>query len=177
VEELVADAIATVCSGHTYALACLCLRAPDGRTASTARGVHPSWRDRVATMCATLDALSDTLRRARFRLMRQTWIDPISTALFGEPPAPSAIAADVAQQTVETLRTHRPGLVYLGGDAAADTGTHLAGSDPHPPGSATVPAVLDAAWAWRIQHPGEDEHPVAALALRYCREIAPGGGP
>lgn len=177
VEELVADAIATVCSGHTYALACLCLRAPDGRTASAAQGVHPPWRERVATMCATLDALSETLHLPRFRMMRETWIDPISTTLFGGPPRPSAIAADVAQQTVETLCAHRPGLVYLSGDVAAATGTHLIRADPSPPGGATLPAVLDAAWRWRIQHPDEDERPVAARALRYCREIAPGGGP
>ncbi|MGW4210987.1 hypothetical protein ACWEIJ_23560 [Lentzea sp. NPDC004789] len=174
-EELLADAVATVCSGHTYALACLCLRAPDGRTASTAQGVHPSWRERVATMCATLDALSETLGMPRFRMMRQSRIDPVSTALFGEPPAPTALAADVAQQTVETLCAHRPGLVYLSGDVAATVGTHLARADSCPPPGATLPAVLDAAWGWRMQHPGEDERPVAALALRYCREIAPGG--
>lgn len=177
VEELVADSIATVCLGHTYALACLCLRAPDGRTASTTNGSYPSWRERVATMCVTLDVLSETLKMPRFRIMRQTRIDPISTALFGGPPEPSATAADVARQTVETLCAHRPGLTYLSGDVAAIAGTHLTRADPRPPVGATLLSVLDAAWGWRIQHPDEDERPVAALALGYCREIASGGGP
>ncbi|MCS7477441.1 hypothetical protein ACFFQW_22105 [Umezawaea endophytica] len=173
--ELVADAVATTCLGPTYPIATLCLRTSDGGRASATTSTHPSWRDRVATMGAVLEALTAATGLHRYRDAHLTTVRAVENSLFRTlcPPAPAA--AEAAERTVVSIVRHRPGLVYRDADAAIDVAHRLAQLDPEPPADASVLAVLDGVWRWRLAHIGEDESAVADLALSYCRSIATGG--
>lgn len=174
VEELLADAVATICAGPTYPLACLCLRVPDASGANRTTDTHPSWRDRVALMREVLDALSARSGKPRYRTLRRTQVDPVAGALLGEVPAADARLADLADQAVQTIDKHCPALVYAGADSAIEIEKSLTRRSAVPSGVMPL-AVLDGAWRWRLKHPGDDPNSVAALVVAYCRAWIPGG--
>lgn len=169
-EELVADGFATVCCGATYPVACLCLRTPHPARASISDSTHPSWNDRVATMRAVLDALTERTGLTRYRWMREELVDPLARRTLGMVPTVGDAAAEAGERTVRSLGDHRPDLVYrdevqqaIGVAAALERG------DPTPPAGANVRSVLDG--AWRVRLGGEaavHEDAIADLALRYC---------
>jgi hypothetical protein len=174
--ELVADALATICCGPTYPVACLCLRVPVGGRGTRASETHPSWADRVAAMCSVLDELSDTTGLARYRQQRSNLVDPLAEAVLARRPVASAAVAQAAQRTVSTVSRHRPGLVYRDADRGIDVAEHLTRRAAGPPEDATVASVLDGAWRWRLagaRPPDEDE--AAGLVANYCRQISLGG--
>ncbi len=174
-EELLADVLATICCGPTYPIACLILRVPGDAQSARATSSHPAWRDRVATMCETLDALSDETRQARHRNQRQGVVDPLADQLLpGTRVAVSAGGEVAARQACKAVCTHRPGLVY----AAADRAIHASGllaqdSEPDPPDDVSVRAVLDGAWRWRMAHPSDDDTDVVTRATAWCRIARP----
>jgi hypothetical protein len=172
--ELLADAVATVCCGPTYPVACLCLRVPSAQQASRSSATHPAWKDRMATMRVVLDALTQKTGRDRYRSQRSALVDPLVEALFDQVPPTSPAAAEAGERTVATILRHRKGLVYSGGDAAIQVAEGLKNRDGQPPAGATVVAVLDGAWRWRlVRTSGEEDDAVATLVVTYCRTINP----
>lgn len=172
--ELVADALATICCGPTYPIACLCLRVPvDGR-GTRASETHPSWADRVAAMGLVLDELSDTTGLTRYRQQRSDLLDPLAAEVLRSHPVASPAAAQVAERTVAGVSRHRPGLVYGDADRGIDVADWLRQRKPSPPPGATVVSVLDGAWRWRLAREGPEDE-VAGLVLDYCRQICSGG--
>lgn len=169
--ELVADAIATVCCGHTYPVACLCLRVPVPGAARASES-HPAWTTRIAFCRAVLDALSDEEGRPRYRVMRADVVDPLAVVVLGAAPAAAPPLAAAALRTVRAVRRHRTGLVYRAADDAMDVADWLAARQPVPPRRVDVTAVVDGAWRWRLERrdPGGDDA-VAALVARYCRAM------
>lgn len=180
-EELVADAVATVACGATYPVACLCLRTPDAAEAGASDRTHPSWHDRVATMRATLDRLSERTGLGRYRRLRRTVVDPLVVSVLGAVPEPSDAALEAGERTADAVHDHRPGLVYADADRAIEVEDALRSRDGVPPPAVGVRSVLDGAWRWRLQpdpaSAGSAGDPTAEvtveeLALRYCRDTA-----
>ncbi len=176
-DELMADALATICCGPTYPLACLVLRVPGGVQASRPSASHPAWRDRVATMCETLDALSDVTGQARYRQQRADMIDPLALRVLGAVPAVSAGGEIAARGAAREVRAHRNGLVYTEADRAILVSELLATGQGSPPPGTSVRAVLDGAWRWRLAQPEADDADAVSRATRWCRPApaSPGG--
>ncbi|TWF74456.1 hypothetical protein FHX44_11336 [Pseudonocardia hierapolitana] len=170
--ELVADAVATLCCGATYPIACLCLRVPPVPAATQANQSHPAWTTRIAVTRIVLDALTEETKRAGYRQMRERVVDPLARTLLGRVPDASPAALEAARRTVRTVRRHRPGLVYGDVDAAIEVAGFLVRLDPVPPQDATVAAVVDGAWRWRLDRvdPADDEA-VGLLVTRYCAAV------
>jgi hypothetical protein len=90
----------------------------------------------------------------------------------------SPAAVDAGERTAASLHQHRPGLTYRDADVAIEVAEALARRDPGPPSGATVLAVVDGAWRWRLAQPTRDEDAlVAALVADYCRTTTSGGTP
>lgn len=178
-DELMADALATICCGPTYPLACLVLRVPGGIQATRPSESHPAWRDRIATMSETLDALSDDTGQARHRQQRESTLDPLARRVLGAVPAVSAGGEIAARGAAKALLGHRPGLVYAEADRAILVSELLAQDGGSPPSGTPVRAVLDGAWRWRLAHPGEDDTDVVTRATTWCRPalVSQGGSP
>jgi len=174
-DELVADAVATVCCGPAYVVATLCLRVPEEPEASVPRPSHPAWRDRVAVMRETLNELTRQTCLGRYAAQREDPVDLLAVAVLGQPPEARGVYRDAARQTVEKILAHRKDLVYRDGDAAIDVQERLGQRKENPPERATVAAVLDGGWRWRLAHPARTEdNTTARLIAQYCREIAKG---
>jgi hypothetical protein len=123
-------------------------------------------------MRVVLDALTERTGRARYRSQRSALVDPLVEALLGQVPGTSPAAAEAGERTVATVIRHRRGLVYGEGDAAIQAAEGLARRDGQPPAGATVAAVLDGAWQWRLARTSNDEDDdVAGLVVTYCRTI------
>jgi hypothetical protein len=171
--ELVADAVATVCCGPTYPVACLCLRVPPGTHASARSATHPAWRDRVAATRATLEAFSDHTGLSRYRARLSSDVDPLVEALLGQVPSTPPAAAEAADRTVAAILRHRRELAYGEGDAAIEVAEGLR-RNPRPslpPAGATVAAVVDGAWQWRLTRTSNEDDGVAGLVVQLCRTI------
>jgi hypothetical protein len=174
-DELVADAVATACCGAAYAVATLCLRVPEEPEASAASSTHPAWRDRVAIMRATLNALSERTEHPRYSWQRGHVVDPLAAAVLGQPPEPSSACRDAADKTVTQILAHRSELIYQDCELAIDVRNCLDRGEGKPPGGATVTAVLDGAWQWRREHPSRaEDDTITRLITRYCRETVKG---
>jgi hypothetical protein len=173
-DELLADAVATVCGGPTYPLACLCLRVPGPPAAARASSTHPSWLDRVATMRAVLDALSTRTGHRRYRTMREDLIDPLAVTVCGALPPTPPPAAELADRTVRVLLEHRPGLVYGDADAAISAANSLARGASAATGT-RVTALLDGAWRWRLEHLAADSDDADRVATLVTAHRTNGG--
>jgi hypothetical protein len=170
--ELVADVVAVACLGATYGVACLCLRMPEEVAAARSSLTHPTWRNRVAVVRAALDTLSEVTGLPRYTRQRSADVDPLVKAVLGEvPPCPPAVL-EAAAATVTTLVTHRPGLIYRDADSALAVTAALNSQEPFPPHGASVTAVVDGAWRWRL---GSDsramDEKTATLVADYCRTL------
>ena len=163
-EELVADAVATVCLGSVYPLACLCLRAPRDGEAATSNATHPSWRHRVSTMRATLDALTSRTGRGRYRRDRHALVDPVALDVLGVLPSGYPPAVEAAEGVVEVAWRHRRSLIYDDGDAAIGVAAALARGDRAVPPGVAAPAVVDGAWRWRLDGHGTPTPRLVAAA-------------
>ena len=171
-DELLADAVATICCGHVYPVACLCLRVPVPG-ANQARDSHPAWTTRIALTRAVLDALSEEEGLPRYGVMRADVVDPIAEAVLDEVPAAAHAVLDAARRAVRDVRRHRPGLVHRSADVAIAVAKALDAQDPTPPPQATVTTIIDGAWRWRLArtHSTGDEA-VAARVADYCRAVS-----
>lgn len=173
--ELVADAVATVICGATYPVACLTLRIPPGSEAWAARNKHPSWGERVATVRGCLDALTEKTGLARYSVQRKALVDPLAEAVLGRLPPVTAASEQAAAGTVNAVLRHRPGLVFGAADTGSSVAAALRARRPTPPAGATVVAVVDGAWKWRLTGADFDaERAVARLVADYCVALARG---
>ncbi|MEV6492378.1 hypothetical protein AB0M20_27710 [Actinoplanes sp. NPDC051633] len=151
-------------------MACLCLRVPPGAKAGRATDSHPAWRDRIATMRAVLDSLSEQTGRARHATLRAAVVDPLAAAVLGQVPAASNPGEELAGRVVAAVRKHRPCLVYGDADSAIAVAAALSRRQPARPVGSSVLAVLDGAWRWRLSQPSrQHDDEVAALVVDYCR--------
>lgn len=175
-DELIADAVATVCCGPAYVVATLCLRVPQGEEVSLSTSTHPPWRDRVATMRAALDALSEQTERPRYAWQREHLVDPLAVTVLGRPPDASRACREAATGTVQVLHRHCPQLVYQDGDAAIGVKNRLERGEEKLLRDVSVAAILDGGWQWRLERAtrgGDDA--AEKLLVGYCREIVRGG--
>ena len=173
--ELLADCVGTIVCGPVLAVACLCLRVPAPTAARVSSPTHPSWFDRVASMRATLDAMSDVTGWERYRQQRSAVIDPLAAQVLGEVPDPAPVAKQTAQLAVATIDSHRPTLVYRGADEAIRVRDGLAGNVSAPMPVTSVRAIVDGVWRWRLVQPDrQSDAAAAALALDYCGQLIAG---
>jgi hypothetical protein len=176
-QELFADAYATYAVGPAYPIACITCRIPADRV-TRATASHPSWLRRVYLMAATLDAMSETTGLERYRMaadqrVRPLWRQLASDALPDEGMC--AYLTEMARRIVTDLlgRHAAAELRYAGGDQVRAITSLLAqgqGSAELPSGT-VVAHVLNAAWAWRLEHSddmGRLGETVNAHALGYC---------
>lgn len=171
-QEFLADCVATIACGPTYPIACLCLRVPRGKDAASATPSHPSWRDRVGVMREVLDALTDQTSQGRYTEQRRTVVDLLAAKLFDDLPGPGGAGEEAARGTVKRVLQHCPDLVYRDADKAIEVAERLGRGQAEPPPGASVRAVLDGAWRWRLAQPSRTNDPVVgALAARYCHEV------
>ncbi len=171
-DELMADVLATISCGPTYPVACLVLRVPGDAQASRASSSHPSWRDRVAVMRETLDALTDITGHARYQQQRETVVDPLACQVVGSHPAVAAAGELASRQAVKAVLKHRPDLVYRDADRAIQVSGQLSSkAERRLPEGASVRAIVDGAWRWRLSHPGDEETTIAGIATGWCRTV------
>lgn len=168
--EQVADCVATVACGSTFPIACLCLRVPSP-TSSSVSPTHPTWQERIATMRETLDVLSEITGLERYRVQRESVVDPLAIAVLGSLPSVTAAGRQAAQRTVTTIWRHRKDLVYQDADLGIDVEARLARQDATVAAGTSVTAVVDGAWRWRLARDDQHADPEReALAIDYCHQ-------
>jgi hypothetical protein len=169
--ELFADAFATYSLGAAYPLSVMAIRVEYDRVAEES-STHPSWSRRVATMTATLEAVSrlDIGQRAADTFHENScWLASRWVALTGRKPG----AEDKAAGMVSLLTKHAlPRLRYDVTGPVDRLMEELDTPEVPPPPEATPAHVLNAAWAWRLRHPGADDTAVSARALARCAQAA-----
>ena len=177
--ELFADAFATYALGAAYPLSVMAIRVEYDRVAEES-STHPPWSRRVATMTATLEAMSrlDIGQTAADTYHENSrWLASRWAALTGGQPGTECPAEDRAEDRaagmVGLLAKHAlPRLRYDVTGPVDRLREELDTPDMLPPPEATPAHVLNAAWAWRLRHPEADDTVVSARALDRCARAA-----
>ena len=193
--ELFADAFATYALGAAYPLSVMAMRVEYDRVAEES-STHPPWSRRVATMTATLEAMSrlDIGQTAADTYHENSrWLASRWAALTGGQPGTERPATDkvndkaqdkVNDKAQDTANDNAAGMVGLLAKHALPrlrydvTGPvdrlreELDTPGMPPPPEATPAHVLNAAWAWRLGHPDADDTAVSARALDRCAQAA-----